>query len=262
MKLVAGELFEHERDVVDAHLDACALCSTVCAELVRQQRLPGAPIGDQLFASAIPVRIGGELDRDGPVVIELGHDLELDREVVVVSLASADPVAVARFADEVRTAAGLEHAGIPAVMRSGTLDDGRVAYTLRRMSGRRLDELLRSAKRGERRVLVPVIARAVGAVAYAHEQGIAHGSLDGAAIVVGQHGEVVVERWGAWRRHRDARDAGPDPREDLRSLGELLEAALGTGRRPPELATIISLSGNGYRSAGELAADLARFLDG
>ena len=262
LRLVGGELAEPERDAIDSHLDGCALCRMVCAELVRQRRSSATPAEDPVFASTLPVRAGGELGRDPPVVIETGHDLELDRQVVVVSLASVDPVARARFTDELRVAAKLEHAGIPGVMRSGTLDDGRPAYTLRRTHGRTFDDLMRSARRGERRGLIPAIARAVDAVAYGHAHQVVHGDLDGTAIIVGRHGEVVVERWGAWHRHHDPGDHRPDPRDDVRALGALLAQALGPTRRPPELASIIARCDTGYGSAGELADDLRRFLDG
>ena len=196
-----------------------------------------------MFATALPVRIGGLLERDGDVTVELGHDLELDRPVTVVALASDEAAARERFAGELRVAGRLEHAAIPAVTRSGTLDDGRIAYTLRRIAGRRLGELDPGGR-------LPVLARAVDAVAFAHELGIAHGSLDGSVIRSGERGDVVVERWG--------RRAG-DLRADVRALGELLAAVAAP---PPELASIVARTRGPYGSARELAADLTRLLEG
>ncbi len=122
-----------------------------------------------------------------------------------------DDGARARFADEARMTARLEHPGIIPVYEVGQRPDGRLYYTMPIVRGRTLTEsilelheaLLEGRHRGRGgftfRGLVEVYRRVCEAVAYAHARGIVHGDLKPDNVMTGAHGEVFVLDWGLAR---------------------------------------------------------------
>jgi eukaryotic-like serine/threonine-protein kinase len=124
---------------------------------------------------------------------------------------------------------------------------------------------------GAARVAVQVCA----ALAAAHAEGRTHGQLTPASILLRIDGQV---RLTGFRLDQTSRPlaAVPDPEDDLRGLGRCMVVML-TGRQPTagervqlgpevpaELAAIVTRAAGGpprgYRSAGDLGRDLARFL--
>jgi eukaryotic-like serine/threonine-protein kinase len=124
---------------------------------------------------------------------------------------------------------------------------------------------------GAARVAVQVCA----ALAAAHADGRTHGQLTPASILLRIDGQV---RLTGFRLDQTTRPlaAVPDPEDDLRGLGRCMVVML-TGRQPTagepvplgpevpaELAAIVTRAAEGpprgYRSAGDLGRDLARFL--
>ena len=75
--------------------------------------------------------------------VYLAEDRVLGRKVAlkVVGTGASDPAAAARMLREARVIARLEHPGIVPVHDAGTLPDGRMFYAMKRVDGRRLDEL-------------------------------------------------------------------------------------------------------------------------
>ncbi|WP_437607317.1 bifunctional serine/threonine-protein kinase/formylglycine-generating enzyme family protein [Sorangium sp. So ce834] len=144
------------------------------------------------------------------------HDLVLDRVVAMKILrrdvGDAERVR-ARFLEEAKLTAGLQHPGIVAVHDGGRLDDGRLWYTMPEVRGRTLREIIDEAHAaptpsGHReagagwtfRRMIDAFARACQAVAYAHRQGVVHRDLKPANVMVGELGEVLVMDWGIGRR--------------------------------------------------------------
>ncbi|MBX9585436.1 MAG: hypothetical protein K2X87_34450, partial [Gemmataceae bacterium] len=92
----------------------------------------------------------GEVGRGGMGVVLRAHDLALDREVAVKVLSDrfpADSPAAARFVEEARITARLQHPGIPAVYHTGTLPGGRPFLAMRLIRGRTLSDLLAGGDR-------------------------------------------------------------------------------------------------------------------
>lgn len=155
------------------------------------------------------------------------RDPVLDRELAMKLLrvdALADDAAH-RFVTEARTIARLQHPGILPVHEMGRLDDGRVWYTMREVVGQSLAELvpvLHGPAPGSwtLRRLVERFRQACEAVAYAHSQGVVHGDLKPANILVGEFADVLVVDWGLARRATvdtpPIRRRGPDT-EPLRA---------------------------------------------
>ncbi|AKT43788.1 uncharacterized protein CMC5_080250 [Chondromyces crocatus] len=121
----------------------------------------------------------------------------------------------ARFLNEARMTAALQHPGVVPVHDCGELPDGRVWFTMKEVRGRTLrevlDELHRPVEVHARpggatatsppfRRVIDQFLRACEAVAYAHSVGIVHRDLKPDNIMVGEFGEVLVLDWGLAKR--------------------------------------------------------------
>ncbi|WP_437743463.1 bifunctional serine/threonine-protein kinase/formylglycine-generating enzyme family protein [Sorangium sp. So ce1504] len=113
----------------------------------------------------------------------------------------------ARFLDEARLTACLQHPGIVPVHDCGMLPNGQLWFTMKEVRGRTLSALIRalhaSGEAGPspealRRVL-DVFVRVCEAVAYAHGQGVLHRDLKPDNVMIGEFGEVLVMDWGIAR---------------------------------------------------------------
>lgn len=143
-------------------------------------------------------QIGSELGRGGMGRVVEAFDVQLGRTVALKEvLPKAGSASARRFSREVALTAKLEHPSIVPLYDSGTTQDGRPFYVMRRVSGRPLDELMqRSRKLDERLALLPAVQSAIDAVAHAHRRGVIHRDLKPANILVGDLGETVVIDWG------------------------------------------------------------------
>jgi len=274
-------------------------------------------------------RLLDELGRGGMGTVYLAEDTVLGRKVAlkVVATAAARPEAAERMLAEARIVARLEHPGIVPVHDAGALPDGRVFYAMKRVDGRRLDELAAERPLPER---LRIFERICEAVAFAHAAGVVHRDLKPENVMVGAFGEVLVMDWGvakllaaaeapaqgsAGARGRPATEAGtvlgtltymaPEqaegsaagsaPAVDVYALGAVLYflvtlrapfdadaasgRARGQARIPPPaprkldpsipapleaiaLQAMATDSAARYVSAADLAADVARFLEG
>ena len=134
--------------------------------------------------------------RGGMGTVYLVRDRDLEREVAIKVLSVPDPGpdAAARMLREARIIARLEHPGIVPVHDVGTLSDGRIYYAMKRVSGRRLDQLVRESRPLPERLRV--FERICEPVAFAHAHGVIHRDLKPENIMVGPFGEVLVMDWG------------------------------------------------------------------
>ncbi len=166
-----------------------------------------------------------ELGRGGMGVVFRARDLDLAREVAVKILLphySPDSATARRFVDEARITGRLQHPGIPAIYRVGTLADGRPFLAMKLIDGHTLDEKLKEQtgtvaenghfltpfeqaahgmldrldailRRGRFLAVFEQVAQAVG---YAHKEGVIHRDLKPSNVMVGAFGEVQVMDWG------------------------------------------------------------------
>lgn len=189
------------------------------AERVRQQsgqlleicldRPPSAIPGRQPLP--LPPRYAwiATLGEGGQGRVDLVFDRDLGRSVALKTLHTHrnSPAHVLDFYREARVTGQLEHPHIIPIHDAGQLPDGRLYYTMRRMPGESLHNVLYRLRRGDVDVvrrfsthaLVQVLERAAHGVGYAHARGVIHRDIKPANILLGSHGEVLVVDWGIAR---------------------------------------------------------------
>lgn len=112
--------------------------------------------------------------------------------------------AVARFLDEARVTAYLDHPGVVPVHELGRNADGSWYFTMKEVQGRTLGSVMTASREGDDdwplvRV-VEAFRRSCEAVAFAHARGVVHRDLKPGNIMVGEYGEAFVLDWGLARR--------------------------------------------------------------
>ncbi len=108
------------------------------------------------------------------------------------------------FIREARLTARIDHPNIVPVHRIGVFNDGGVYFTMRRIAGDTLNNIIAGVRdnSGEYRRnytlrrLTEIFLSACNGVAFAHSRGVMHGDLKPGNIMVGKYGEVLVMDWG------------------------------------------------------------------
>ncbi len=133
-------------------------------------------------------------------------DRSLHRVVALKALRdefAANPIRKRAFLAEACLTAQLSHPCIIPIFDVGKLASGTPCYTMMRIRGRSLRDVLTGIRRGERwtegfsrRRLLDVIVQVAHAVGYAHHRGVVHRDLKPANIMLGSYGQVYVVDWG------------------------------------------------------------------
>src|SRR5882672_3735142 len=138
-----------------------------------------------------------EIARGGMGRIIAAEDLRLGRAVALKEL--IDPVTEqrGRFQREALITARLQHPGIVPVYEAGRWPSGDPFFAMKLVSGRPLDRVIADAATlADRLALLPRLAAAADAIAYAHSQRVIHRDLKPANVLIGEFGETVVIDWG------------------------------------------------------------------
>jgi serine/threonine protein kinase len=134
--------------------------------------------------------------RGGMGAVYAAQDQKLGRRVALKVLDVADQKGqlAQRLIREAQVLAHLEHPGIVPVHDVGTLEDGRVFYTMKFVEGQRLDKHIEAVESIPDRLRL--FLRICDAVAFAHARGVLHRDLKPANIMAGPFGEILVLDWG------------------------------------------------------------------
>jgi len=159
-----------------------------------------APTGKHVLpASIASYDLGEVIGRGGMGEVLLARDRQIGRDVAIKRMrdvSSGD--ARDRFLREARIQARLDHPAIVPVYELGTDNDGQPYFTMKRLAGVTLADMLASAAPPRQRML-RAFADVCRAVEFAHARAIVHRDLKPANIMLGDYGEVYVLDWGLAR---------------------------------------------------------------
>ncbi|MCA9683872.1 MAG: serine/threonine protein kinase [Myxococcales bacterium] len=186
-------------------------------------------------------------------------DRDLMRELALKQLhprLAQDGRALRQFLWEARVTAHLDHPNIVPVHDMGLDQNGALYFTMKRVRGRSLAELIEAlaalpAKRmaevdcchrcrpqddedpllleyGPRKRRLRLFVEICQAIAYAHKRGVLHRDLKPANVMIGEFGQVLVMDWGLAQPHGEGNPdgAGEGDDADETPLQRLMPAAL------------------------------------
>lgn len=147
------------------------------------------------------------LGKGGMGEVKLCKDVVVGREVALKSLLPglvADDGIRTRFLREAQIQGQLEHPAIVPVYDLSRDADGTPFFTMKRLRGRTLEDILKGLRQGRpedlaaypRYRLLRTLAAVCQAVDFAHCRGVLHRDLKPANIMMGDFGEVYVIDWG------------------------------------------------------------------
>jgi formylglycine-generating enzyme required for sulfatase activity len=215
------------------------------------------------------------LGAGGMGLVVAALDSETRRVVALKNLhaGSGDPALGARFLEEARITAQLEHPNIIPVYDLGIDLEGQPFFTMRVVKQRSLRDVLKDPElraQWSTTRLLGALVQVSRALAYAHARGVIHRDVKPANVLLGDFGEVYLADWGVARvtpgseLYEPGRDDGQtipalggtpgyiapevlsaewdgkDPRVDLFSLGAMLYEIL-THTRPFEGSSVDGL---------------------
>ncbi|MGH7280151.1 MAG: protein kinase domain-containing protein [Polyangiaceae bacterium] len=147
------------------------------------------------------------LGEGGMGEVRLTRDARIGRQVamkVVRPGAGSRSDLRSRFLREARVQGQLEHPAIVPVYDLGTRPDGASYFTMKRVRGKTLEEVLDDLRAGEpaaiaefsRRKLLSAFNSVCLAIDFAHARGVVHRDLKPGNVMLGGFGEVYVLDWG------------------------------------------------------------------
>ncbi len=138
---------------------------------------------------------GEVLGRGGMGEVRVARDTRLGRQLALKTATTDDVEATHRFVREARVQGQLEHPGIVPVHELALDEDGRPFFTMKRVRGVTLGEVLRDATFPRRRLLT--FLQAVSkTLDFAHSRGVVHRDVKPANVMLGDFGEVYLLDWG------------------------------------------------------------------
>jgi len=203
----------------------------------------------QLFEGSERYRFGSELARGGMGRVMEAEDENLRRPVAIKLLIRGAEEQLGlqlRFTEEAQITGQLQHPNIVPVYDLGCLEDGQLYFSMKRVRGRTLREILKGHRRGKEEMLrcfpqsrlLHAFQQICMAIAYAHSRSVVHRDLKPSNIMFGDFGEVLVMDWGLAKiMERGKQDRVKSHREGLRYWATRHGEVIGTpGYMPPELA--------------------------
>ncbi len=215
---VDGRLDDEASRAVERHLQNCADCGAIVAELARfkfQSQPPSQTAGQSLNEDPAPLPpgtlvsryvVGAVIGLGGGGVVQEAYDPQLRRKVALKLLRpmaregiSAEEVQQ-RLLREAQAMAQLAHPNVVYVFDAGIFR-GRVFIVMELVDGETLSDLLAGRPRQPAEILEVFIAAGRG-LAAAHAQGIVHGDFKPQNVLVGSQARARVTDFGLARPER------------------------------------------------------------
>ncbi len=179
--------------------------------------LPPGKVGE--FEKYTVVR---EMARGGKAVLHECYDQIIGRIVCMKRLLPEfrdDEAEKRRFLREARVTAQLAHPNTVPVYEIGRDDEGCTYFTMKRVFGDNLFEILKKIATGDEPTIrafpiarrIEIVSDACLALAYAHSHGVVHRDVKPENIWVGKYNQVVLLDWGVAKVWGVADDFGYDP---------------------------------------------------
>ncbi|CAN5303849.1 Stk1 family PASTA domain-containing Ser/Thr kinase [soil metagenome] len=146
-------------------------------------------------------RVARRLARGGMSTVYEGTDLRLDRRVAIKVMAEAlasDPVFIASFNREARSAARLSHLNVVSVSDQGE-DDGIVFLVMELVRGQTLRAVIHENRRLSPEQAFAVLAPTLSGLSAAHRTGLVHRDVKPENILLSSDGLVKVADFGLAR---------------------------------------------------------------
>lgn len=163
----------------------------------------------EVFAGGSSVRYspGRMLGHGGMGAVRLYQDRWISRDVAIKQLrpdCAKRPSLRYRFLREAQIQGQLQHPGVLPVYDMGLTHEGDPYFTMRRLNGHTLEEIVEGLHDNDagtlahysRRRILAALAQVCLTVAFAHNRGVVHRDLKPANIMLGDFGEVYVLDWG------------------------------------------------------------------
>ncbi|MEM6989691.1 MAG: serine/threonine-protein kinase [Myxococcota bacterium] len=209
--LIEGRLTSEELAAAEAHIDSCAVCHGLLAELARGEEsrsgtaTPSA--GEVIGRYVMLTQVGA----GGMGMVFAAWDPELDRKIalkLVTESAASDEKAQDRLVDEAKALASIRHPNVISIYDVGRVG-GRVFIAMEYMEAGTLRTWLSSAKRSWRVVLSKFIAAGRG-LAAAHDGGLVHRDFKPDNVLFSAKGRCVVTDFGLALAPPEGFETSPD----------------------------------------------------
>ncbi len=190
------------------------------------------------------------LGRGGMGEVFLARDQRIGREVALKAARMDGTEEVGqRFSRECRLQGQLEHPGLVPVYDVGKMPDGAPFFTMKRVRGVTLEEVLAGLAKGDaqlrgrfsRRRLLSIFGTICQTIQFAHKRGVVHRDLKPANVMLGDFGEIYVLDWGVAKvvasdtDLEPASQRGPSQPPETEEVATSYGALLGTlGYMAPE----------------------------
>ena len=103
----------------------------------------------------------------------------------------------------------LTHPGIPPVYDLWMSPSGECRFSMKKIEGRTLSEVVEAAPPGKRSISefesqLQIVIRVCDALAFAHDRGVLHRDVKPSNVMAGDHGEVFLMDWGCAHVHHNS----------------------------------------------------------
>jgi len=148
--------------------------------------------------------------------VHLVRDHRIGRDVAM-KVSRSDSCDPRRFLREARVQGQLEHPAIVPVYDLASDDDEQLYFTMKRVRGVTLEDVLSAIAAGDehtrgaygRRKLLSAFVNACLAVDFAHSRGVIHRDLKPSNLMLGDFGEIYVLDWGIAKLVHDEEPESP-----------------------------------------------------